>query len=93
MCTYTCTRPQGSGPLGAGDLLLSLLGAIIASFGFRVYAQRDAILRRLPQLLGGAVLGSAFGIFRTAYAAKALGLSSGGYLGQAYFRYASMRQD
>ncbi|GBF88340.1 plastidal glycolate glycerate translocator, chloroplastic [Raphidocelis subcapitata] len=66
---------KGAGPLGAGDLLMSLLGVVIVSFGFRVYTQRDTMKRHFPEIVGATVLSSAFSLFSTAFAAKALGLA------------------
>lgn len=70
-------RAQGAGPLGAGDLLMSLLGVVIISFGFRVYTQRDTMQRHFPEIVGATVLSSVFSLFSTAFAAKAVGLGSG----------------
>lgn len=64
------------GPLGAGDVLMSLLGVVIISFGFRVYTQRDTMKRHAPEILGACLLSSMFSIFSTAFAAKALALPS-----------------
>jgi putative effector of murein hydrolase len=63
--------------MGAGDLLMSFLGVVIISFGFRVYAQRDTMKRHFPEIAGATTLSSAFSLFSTALGAKALGLSQG----------------
>ena len=36
---------KGVGAAGAGDILMSFLGPVVLSFGFRIYGQR-ALLRR-----------------------------------------------
>ena len=63
--------------MGAGDALMSLLGIVIISFGFRVYTQRDTMKRHFPEIFGATVLSAIFSLFSTAFAAKAVGLSSG----------------
>lgn len=67
---------KGAGPTGAGDLLMSLLGLVIVSFGFRVYTQRNTMKRHFPEIIGATILSSVFSLFSTAFAAKAIGLSS-----------------
>lgn len=68
---------KGSLPLmGAGDALMSLLGVVIVSFGFRIYTQRDTMRRHAPEIFGATALSSLFSLFSTAFAAKALGLSA-----------------
>eukprot|EP00798_Chlamydomonas_sp_ICE-L_P016408 gene16410-22617_t len=68
---------KGSGPMGAGDLLMSFLGSVIISMGFRIYDQRDTMKRHATEILGATFLSSLFSFFSTAFAAKALGLSAG----------------
>lgn len=67
--------------MGAGDLLMAFLGLVIVSFGFRVYTQRDTMKRHFPEIVGATILSSLFSLFSTAFAAKAIGLSSGEALG------------
>ncbi len=55
---------------------MSLLGTVIISFGFRIYQQRDTMKRHATEILGATVLSALFSMFSTAFAAKALGLSS-----------------
>jgi putative effector of murein hydrolase/putative effector of murein hydrolase LrgA (UPF0299 family) len=62
--------------MGAGDALMSLLGVVIVSFGFRIYTQRDTAMRHAPEIFGATALSSLFSLFSTAFAAKALGLSA-----------------
>lgn len=69
---------QGAGPMGGGDALMSLLGLVIISFGFRVYTQRETMKRHFPEIVGATILSSIFSLFSTAFAAKAIGLSAGG---------------
>lgn len=64
--------------MGGGDALMSLLGLVIISFGFRVYTQRDTMKRHFPEIVGATILSSIFSLFSTAFAAKAIGLSAGG---------------
>ncbi|KAI8465751.1 MAG: hypothetical protein J3K34DRAFT_78877 [Monoraphidium minutum] len=68
---------KGAGPMGAGDLLMSFLGLVIVSFGFRVYTQRGTMGRHFPEIAGATVLSSGFSLFSSAFMAKALGLAPG----------------
>ena len=68
-------QPKGS--MGAGDLLMSFLGVVILSFGFRIYGQRRLMKRHAPEIFGATTLSAAFSLFSTACAAKALGLAPG----------------
>jgi hypothetical protein len=63
--------------MGGGDALMSLLGLVIISFGFRVYTQRETMRRHFPEIVGATILSSVFSLFSTAFAAKAIGLSAG----------------
>lgn len=56
---------------------MALLGLVIISFGFRVYTQRDTMKRHAPEIFGATILSALFSLFSTAFAAKAIGLSSG----------------
>lgn len=78
LCGVHPTVLQGAGPMGGGDALMSLLGVVIISFGFRVYTQRDTMKRHFPEIVGATILSSIFSLFSTAFAAKAIGLSAGG---------------
>lgn len=80
--TALMTHAQGVGLMGAGDVLMAFLGSVIISFGFRIYAQRDTMARHAPEILGASFLSSLFSFFTTAFAAKALGLSVGGWAGR-----------
>ncbi|KAF5828144.1 LrgB-like family-domain-containing protein [Dunaliella salina] len=62
--------------MGAGDLLMSFLGVVIISMGFRIYQQRETMKRHAPEILGATLLSSLFSFFSTALAAKALGLQA-----------------
>lgn len=79
-CVLLCVvcLQQGAGPMGGGDALMSLLGLVIISFGFRVYTQRETMKRHFPEIVGATILSSIFSLFSTAFAAKAIGLSAGG---------------
>lgn len=70
------TKGAAGAAFGAGDVLMSLLGVVILSYGFRIHAQRSLISRHRLEI-GGAALGSAaFSMFATAAAARQiLGLS------------------
>ena len=68
---------QGNGAMGAGDLLMSFLGVVILSFGFRIFGQRRLMRRHAPEIFGATTLSAAFSMFSTAYAAKVLGLAPG----------------
>ncbi|EIE23379.1 hypothetical protein COCSUDRAFT_15440, partial [Coccomyxa subellipsoidea C-169] len=66
---------KGSGAMGAGDLLMSFLGVVILSFGFKIFGQRRLMRRHAPEIFGATVLSAAFSLFATAIAAKAIGLA------------------
>jgi len=68
---------KGAGPMGAGDFLMSFLGSVIMSMGFRIYDQRETMKRHAPEILGATLLSSIFSFFSTALVAKALGLQAG----------------
>jgi len=70
-------RAQCAASMGAGDVLMSFLGVVIISMGFRIYQQRDTMKRHAPEIVGATLLSSLFSFFSTAFAAKALGLSAG----------------
>ncbi len=63
--------------MGAGDLLMSFLGVVILSFGFRIYGQRRLMKRHAPEIFGATTLSAAFSLFSTAFAARAMGLAPG----------------
>ena len=63
--------------MGAGDVLMSFLGVVILSFGFRIYGQRRLMKRHAPEIFGATTLSAAFSLFSTAFAAKAMGLAPG----------------
>ena len=65
--------------MGAGDLLMSFLGVVILSFGFRIFGQRRLMKRHAPEIFGATTLSAAFSLFSTAFAAKAMGLAPGDY--------------
>ncbi|GFH23886.1 uncharacterized protein HaLaN_21578 [Haematococcus lacustris] len=67
---------KGAGAMGAGDLLMSFLGVVIISMGFRIYQQRDTMRRHAPEILGATFLSSLFSFFSTAFAARGLGLQT-----------------
>ena len=75
--TLTSYLTKTAGAYGAGDWLMSLLGTVILSYGFRIHAQRGLIARHRWEI-GVAALGSAaLSMFGTAAAARALGLAPG----------------
>ena len=63
--------------MGAGDLLMSFLGVVILSFGFKIFGQRRLMRRHAPEIFGSTVLSAAFSLFATAFAGKAIGLAPG----------------
>lgn len=69
--------PQGAAQLGAGDYLMSFLGVVILSFGFRIYGQRRLMARHAPEIFGSTIISSAFSLFATAAFARLLGLAPG----------------
>ena len=68
---------QGQGMMGAGDLLMSFLGVVILSFGFRIFGQRRLMKRHAPEIFGATILSATFSMFSTAFAARAMGLAPG----------------
>lgn len=72
-----CVDMQGKGMMGAGDLLMSFLGVVILSFGFRIFGQRRLMKRHAPEIFGATTLSAAFSMFSTAYAARMMGLAPG----------------
>jgi putative effector of murein hydrolase len=67
--------------MGGGDVLMSFLGVVILTFGFRIFAQRKLMVRHAPEVFGATTLSAAFSMFSTAAAARAFGLAPGGILG------------
>lgn len=67
---------KGAGPMGAGDLLMSFLGSVILSMGFRIYDQRDTMKRHAPEILGACLASGLFSFFQTALFCKLLTLQS-----------------
>ena len=63
--------------MGAGDLLMSFLGVVILSFGFRIFGQRRLMKRHAPEIFGATILSATFSMFSTAIAARAMGLAPG----------------
>ena len=63
--------------MGAGDYLMSFLGIVILSFGFRIYGQRRLMARHAPEIFGSTTISAAFSLFATAAFAKLLGLTPG----------------
>jgi putative effector of murein hydrolase/putative effector of murein hydrolase LrgA (UPF0299 family) len=60
--------------LGAGDLLLGLLGPSILSFALQMHARRRLMRENAVPVLGGTLFAAVSGLFGTAAAARALGL-------------------
>ena len=69
------TKGAGGAALGAGDLLMSFLGCVILSFGFRIYEQRAIMKRHFGEIMSSCLASAAFGLFVTAGLGKAIGLS------------------
>jgi putative effector of murein hydrolase/putative effector of murein hydrolase LrgA (UPF0299 family) len=66
----------GGGPLSApGNLLLAMLGPATLSFGFSMYEKRKLLRESLPAVGGAVTVASFGGLFGSAAAARALGLS------------------
>lgn len=63
--------------MGGGDVLMSFLGVVILSFGFRIYGQRRLMVRHAPEIFGSTTLSAAFSLFATAAFAHAIGLAPG----------------
>lgn len=63
--------------MGAGDYLMSFLGVVILSFGFRIFGQRRLMKRHAPEIFGSTTVSAAFSLFATAAFARVLGLTPG----------------
>jgi putative effector of murein hydrolase len=63
--------------MGAGAFLMSFLGVVILSFGFRIFGQRRLMKRHAPEIFGATTLSAAFSLFSTAYAGRLMGLAPG----------------
>jgi len=66
---------KGAGPMGAGDLLMSFLGCVILSFGFRIFEQRAIMRRHFAEIMGGCFISALFGMVVSALAGRAVGLA------------------
>ncbi|KAK9867306.1 hypothetical protein WJX84_001513 [Apatococcus fuscideae] len=64
-----------AGAWGAGDWLMSLLGVVILSFGFKIFGQRRLMKRHAPEIFGSVILSAAFSLLSTAFMCRAAGLS------------------
>eukprot|EP01025_Chloroclados_australasicus_P039922 TRINITY_DN41593_c0_g1_i1.p1 TRINITY_DN41593_c0_g1~~TRINITY_DN41593_c0_g1_i1.p1 ORF type:complete len:547 (-),score=82.51 TRINITY_DN41593_c0_g1_i1:281-1921(-) len=71
------TKGANGQPLGAGDILMSFLGVVILSFGFKIYQQKALMKRHAPEIFGSTLMSAAFSMFATAAVARFAGLSSG----------------
>ncbi|KAG1676807.1 hypothetical protein FOA52_010316 [Chlamydomonas sp. UWO 241] len=71
---------KGALEMGSGDLLMSFLGSVILSMGFRIYDQRETMQRHAPEILGATAASSLFSFFSSALLCKALVLQSGGWV-------------
>jgi putative effector of murein hydrolase len=61
--------------LGAGDVLVSPLGAALTALGFLIYKHWKALA--LPGIAATAVVSAAFSVATSVLAAKLLGVSTG----------------
>jgi len=59
---------------GAGDVLMGMLGSVILSFAFQMYARRGLILRHAGEMIGACLASALFGMFSTAALGRLLGL-------------------
>ena len=60
---------------GAGDVLMGMLGSVILSFAFQMYARRALIVRHAGEMLGACLASALFGMFSTAALGRLLGLA------------------
>jgi hypothetical protein len=65
-------NPQG---LGAGDILMSLVGTALTGLAFVIYKHRASI--SLPAVAGTALVSSVFSVMATMGASNILGVSAG----------------
>uniref|UniRef100_A0A0G4HF20 Adenylate kinase n=1 Tax=Chromera velia CCMP2878 TaxID=1169474 RepID=A0A0G4HF20_9ALVE len=59
---------------GPGNLLLSMLGPAVISFGFQMFLSKQRLIANLPVLLGSCLFSALFGLIGTASIARAAGL-------------------
>ena len=81
---------QAAGAWGAGDWLMSLLGVVILSFGFKIFGQRRLMKRHAPEIFGSVILSAAFSLLSTAFMCRVMGLSPGTVLSWCFHRQGHM---
>ncbi|CAM9174588.1 unnamed protein product [Ascophyllum nodosum] len=60
--------------LGAGDILLGLLGPSVLSFAVQMYRERVLIFKNAKQIAGASIFAASSGLFGTAIVSRSLGL-------------------
>jgi putative effector of murein hydrolase len=65
----------GSGSLGAGNLISSMLGPAIISFGIQLYQYRIMLRDNAPRVLSTTLFSAGFGLFSSATLAKVFKLA------------------
>lgn len=68
------TRSRCPVHLGAGDLLLGLLGPSVLSFAVQMYRRRVLIFKNAKPVVGGSIFCATSGLFGTAVASRVIGL-------------------
>ncbi|GHP09886.1 hypothetical protein PPROV_000862100 [Pycnococcus provasolii] len=68
------TKGAAGAAWGAGDWLMSFLGIVVISFGFRIYGQRALLRRHLMEILGSAAGSAIISLAATCLAGRLLGL-------------------
>ena len=56
---------------------MSMLGVVILSFAFKIFKQKDLMVRHAPEIFGATTLSAAFTIYSSALGARLLGLAPG----------------
>ena len=62
---------------GAGNWLMSMLGVVILSFGFKIFGQKDLMVRHAPEIFSATTLSAVGSMYSTAILARLLGLAPG----------------
>jgi len=68
------TRKQGGLQMGAGDILLGLLGPSILSFGLSMYHRRQLMAKNFSVVIGTNFCSAVFSLLGTALLARIIGL-------------------
>ncbi|KAI5063499.1 hypothetical protein GOP47_0022046 [Adiantum capillus-veneris] len=60
--------------LGAGDVLMGMLGSVILSFAFSMFKQRKLVKRHAAEIFSAVIVSSVFSLYSTAAVGRLVGL-------------------